>query len=139
MLGYHKLAEETARALRNGFLHTGDIGYVDDEGHFYIVDRKKEMIIRGGENISPREIEEVLYAHPSVQDAAVIGIPDPIWGEEVKAFVVPRPDRASSADELLAFCRVHLADFKMPKTLEFLAEMPKGATGKILKKELPRG
>jgi long-chain acyl-CoA synthetase len=139
MLGYHKLAEETARALRGGFLHTGDIGYVDDEGHFYIVDRKKEMIIRGGENISPREIEEVLYAHPSVQDAAVIGIPDPIWGEEVKAFVVPRPGHASSVEEILAFCRVHLADFKMPKTLEFLAEMPKGATGKILKKELPRG
>ncbi len=136
MKGYFKNPDATGEALRGGWLHSGDIGYRDDNGYYYIIDRKSDMIIRGGENIYPREIDEVLYRHPKVQDAATIGIPDPLYGEEVKAFVVLKQGETCTEDELLMFCRQRLADYKSPKTVEFLGEIPKGPTGKLLKRAL---
>jgi long-chain acyl-CoA synthetase len=136
--GYFKDPEATARAFRSGWFHTGDVGYKDADGFFYVVDRKSEMIIRGGENIYPREIDEVLYRHPAVQEAATIGVPDELYGEEVKAFVVLKPGAPASERELIEFCRAHLADYKCPKSVEFLNEIPKGPTGKLLKRELAR-
>ncbi|HZG53681.1 MAG TPA: long-chain fatty acid--CoA ligase, partial [Pyrinomonadaceae bacterium] len=120
------------------WFHTGDVGYRDAEGFFYIVDRKSDMIIRGGENIYPREIDELLYQHPSIAAAASIGVPDELYGEEVAAFVVLKEGHTATAEEIIAFCRAHLADFKCPKTINFLAELPKGPTGKVLKRELSK-
>ena len=134
--GYYKNPEATELAFRNGWFHTGDIGFRDAEGFFYIVDRKTDMIIRGGENIYPREIDEVLYQHPSVAIAATIGIPDPLYGEEVAAFIVTREGTRVSEEDLISFCRDKLADFKCPKTIRFVKEIPKGPTGKLLKREL---
>ncbi|MGH9799080.1 MAG: class I adenylate-forming enzyme family protein, partial [Blastocatellia bacterium] len=134
--GYFKNPEATAKAFRSGWFHTSDVGYRDADGYLFIVDRKSDMIIRGGENIYPREIDEVLYQHSAVQDAATIGVPDKLYGEEVKAFIVLREGSAATEVELIAHCRVHLADFKCPKTIEFLKEIPKGPTGKLLKREL---
>ena len=134
--GYFKNAEATAKAFRSGWFHTGDVGYRDSDGFLFIVDRKSDMIIRGGENIYPREIDEVLYQHPAIQDAATIGVADKLYGEEVKAYVVLREGAAATEAELIAHCRAHLADFKCPKTIEFLKEIPKGPTGKLLKREL---
>jgi long-chain acyl-CoA synthetase len=134
--GYYKNEAATAEAFRGGWFHTGDIGYRDADGFYYIADRKSDMIIRGGENIYPREIDELLYAHPAVASAAAIGVPDPLYGEEVAAFVVLKEGVAATAEELMEFCRAHLADFKCPKTVTFLDEMPKGPTGKLLKREL---
>jgi long-chain acyl-CoA synthetase len=136
--GYFKNPEATARAFRSGWFHTGDVGYRDADGFLYIVDRKSDMIIRGGENIYPREIDEVLYGHPAVQDAATVGVPNQLYGEEVKAFVVLREGAQASEAELIAHCRAHLADYKCPKTVEFLDAIPKGPTGKLLKRELTR-
>jgi acyl-CoA synthetase (AMP-forming)/AMP-acid ligase II len=137
--GYYKNDAATAEAFRGGWFHTGDIGYRDTDDFYYIADRKSDMIIRGGENIYPREIDELLYAHPAVASAAAIGVPDPLYGEEVAAFVVLKEGVApASAAELLEFCRARLADFKCPKTITFLDEMPKGPTGKLLKRELAR-
>jgi long-chain acyl-CoA synthetase len=136
--GYFKNSDATADAFRNGWFHTGDIGYRDEEGFFYIVDRKSDMIIRGGENIYPREIDEVLYQHPAITAAATIGVPDPLYGEEVAAFVVLKEDGSAGADELIAFCRERLADYKCPKTIRVVQEIPKGPTGKLLKRELAR-
>ncbi len=136
--GYYKNPEATARAFRHGWFHTGDVGYRDREGFFYIVDRKSDMIIRGGENIYPREIDEVLYRHPAVAAAAVIGVPDPLYGEEVAAFVVLKEGASASAEELIDFCREHLADYKCPKSVRVVADIPKGPTGKLLKRELAR-
>jgi long-chain acyl-CoA synthetase len=136
--GYYKNAEATARAFRNGWFHTGDIGYRDADGFFYIVDRKSDMIIRGGENIYPREIDEVLYKHPAVAAAATIGVPDPLYGEEVAAFVVIKDGARATEEELIAFCREHLADYKCPKSVRFVQDIPKGPTGKLLKRELAR-
>lgn len=136
MKGYFRNPEATAKALRNGWLHTGDIGYRDEEGFFYIVDRKSDMIVRAGENIYPREIDDVLYRHPAVKDAATIGVPDPLFGEEVKSFVVLRDGEVLTAEELIEYCHQHLADYKCPKTIEFLPDIPKGPTGKLLKREL---
>src|SRR5882724_1792751 len=136
--GYYKDPEATANAFRNGWFHTGDVGYRDQEGFFYIVDRKSDMIIRGGENIYPREIDEVLYQHPSVIAAATIGVPDRLYGEEVAAFVVLKEAGKVTADELLAFCRERLADYKCPKTVRLVKEIPKGPTGKLLKRELSK-
>src|SRR6185312_15833887 len=113
--GYYRNPEATATAFRNGWFHTGDVGYRDADGFFYIVDRKSDMIIRGGENIYPREIDEVLYEHPAVTAAATIGVPDPLYGEEVAAFVVLKEEGLTSADDLIAFCRERLADYKCPK------------------------
>jgi long-chain acyl-CoA synthetase len=136
--GYHKNMEATRRAFQDGWFHTGDIGYRDSDGFFYIVDRKSDMIIRGGENIYPREIDEVLYRHESVAEAAAIGVPDALYGEEVAAAVVLKEGREASAADLAEFCRQHLADFKCPKTFHFVSELPKGPTGKVLKRELAR-
>jgi long-chain acyl-CoA synthetase len=138
MKGYFKNSEATAEAFRNGWFHTGDLGYKDEDGFFYVVDRKSDMIIRGGENIYPREIDEVLYQHPAVKDAATIGVPDEMYGEEVKAFVVLKNGMNCTEDELIEFCRARLADYKCPKTIEFLEDIPKGPTGKLLKRELAR-
>ena len=136
--GYYKNEEATATAFRNGWFHTGDIGYRDANGYFYIVDRKSDMIIRAGENIYPREIDEVLYEHPSIAAAATIGVPDSLYGEEVAAFVVLKNAAQADEEELLRFCRERLADYKCPKTVNFVKEIPKGPTGKLLKRELGR-
>jgi acyl-CoA synthetase (AMP-forming)/AMP-acid ligase II len=134
--GYFKNEEATARAFRGGWFHTGDVGYRDAEGFFHIVDRKSDMIIRGGENIYPREIDELLYKHPSVAEAAAIGVPDELYGEEVAAFVVLKEGGAAGEDEIKAYCREHLADYKCPKTVRVVESLPKGPTGKVLKREL---
>jgi long-chain acyl-CoA synthetase len=134
--GYYKNPDATKTAFRNGWFHTGDIGYRDADGFYYIVDRKSDMIIRGGENIYPREIDEVLYEHPSVAAAAVVGMPDELYGEEVAAFVVLREGREVSEKELIEFCKDRLADYKCPKTVRFVKDIPKGPTGKLLKREL---
>jgi long-chain acyl-CoA synthetase len=137
--GYFKNEEATARAFRGGWFHTGDVGFRDAEGFFHIIDRKTDMIIRGGENIYPREIDELLYRHPAVAEAAAIGVPHELYGEEVAAFVVLKEAHAASEDDILAFCREHMADFKCPKTVRIVASLPKGPTGKVLKRELARG
>ena len=134
--GYYKNKEATATAFRNGWFHTGDIGYRDADGFFYIVDRKSDMIIRGGENIYPREIDEILYQHPAVAAAATIGVSDPLYGEEVAAFVVLKDGMKAGEDELIVYCQERLADYKCPKTIRIVAEIPKGPTGKLLKREL---
>ncbi len=136
--GYFKNEAATAEAFRGGWFHTGDIGYRDADGFYFIADRKSDMIIRGGENIYPREIDDVLYRHPAVEHAAVIGVPDELYGEEVAAFVVLKAGEKASESELVEFCREHLADFKCPKTVRFVDEIPKGPTGKLLKRELSR-
>jgi acyl-CoA synthetase (AMP-forming)/AMP-acid ligase II len=136
MAGYWNRPEATAEALRGGWLHTGDIGMMDAQGYLYLLDRKKDMIISGGNNIYPREIEEALLEHPAVYEVAVIGVPDPLWGESVKAIVALRPGKAVTEEELIAFCTRHLASYKKPRTVEFIAELPKNAYGKILKREL---
>jgi long-chain acyl-CoA synthetase len=138
MKGYYKNEEATREAFRSGWFHTGDLGYRDKDGFFYVVDRKSDMIIRAGENIYPREIDEVLYQHPKVQDAATVGVRDDLYGEEVKSFVVPREGQQATEDEILSFCRERLADFKCPKSIEFLEAIPKGPTGKLLKRELAK-
>lgn len=134
--GYFKNEAATRKAFQNGWFHTGDIGRCDADGFFYIADRKSDMIIRGGENIYPREIDELLYAHPAVEAAAVIGTPDEIYGEAVAAFVVLKTGETASAEELTEFCGKHLADYKCPTIFRFVADIPKGATGKLLKREL---
>lgn len=133
MQGYWNNPEATAAALRNGWLHTGDIATADEEGYFYIVDRQKDMIIAGGFNIYPREIEEVLYTHPAVQEAAVIGVPDAYRGETVKAFVVRKAGHDVTEDELIKYCRELLAPYKTPKEIEFRDELPKTLVGKVLR------
>lgn len=133
---YFKNEEASAKAFANGWFHTGDIGYRDADGFFYIADRKSDMIIRGGENIYPREIDDLLYTHPGVAAAAVIGVPDELYGEEVAAFIVLKPGSKATAGEIVDHCRKHLADYKCPKTVHFLDEIPKGPTGKLLKREL---
>ena len=136
MLGYWKRPEETAKTLVDGWIHTGDMATVDEEQFIYIVDRAKDMIITGGENVYSTEVEDALYRHEAVQDAAVIAVPDDTWGEAVKAIVVLREDKAASAQDLIDHCHQHIASFKCPKTVEFLTELPKSGAGKILKVEL---
>ena len=136
MRGYWNLPDETAEALRGGWMHTGDAGSFDDEGYLYVRDRVKDMIVSGGENVYPREIEEVLFHHPAVADAAVIGVPDDRWGETVRAVVVLRPGARASADELIAFCRGRIADYKRPRSVAFLDALPRNPSGKVLKREL---
>jgi acyl-CoA synthetase (AMP-forming)/AMP-acid ligase II len=136
MSGYWNNPEATAEAIRDGWLHTGDMATMDDAGYIYIVDRKKDMIVSGGENIYPREVEEELYAHPAVLEAAVIGVPDPVWGESVKALVVLKKDARTSEEELIEHCKTHLASYKKPKSVEFRKELPKTPSGKILKRVL---
>lgn len=136
--GYFMNEKATAEAFRGGWFHTGDIGYRDADGYYYIADRKSDMIIRGGENIYPREIDDVLYRHPAVAAAACVGVPDKLYGEEVAAFVVLKAHATATADDLTAFCREHLADYKCPKTIHFVPNIPKGPTGKLLKRELTK-
>ena len=136
MKGYYNQPEATAEAFKGGWFHSGDMGYQDEDGFFFIVDRKKELIIRGGFNVYPREIEEVLYAHPAVQEAAVIGVPDERLGEEVSAIVSLKAGQSVTEDDLIAFTKERVAAYKYPRTIRFVDSLPKGPTGKILKKEL---
>ena len=136
MPGYWNNPQATSETLRGGWLRTGDLGHRDADGYFFIAGRKKEMIIRGGENIYPKEIEEVLYAHPKVAEAAVVGLPDRRWGEEVAAFIVLKEGPPATAKELLDYLRDKLADFKLPRRIEFVPSLPKTATGKIQKLRL---
>jgi long-chain acyl-CoA synthetase len=138
MLGYRGMPGENAAAVRDGWFHTGDIGSLDEDGFLFITDRKKDLIIRGGFNIYPREVEEVLYAHPKVAEAGVVGMPDPLMGEEALAFVVLRAGQNATGEELTAFCQEKLAKFKCPKQVRFVDSLPKNPIGKILKKELRR-
>jgi long-chain acyl-CoA synthetase len=136
MKGYWNLPEETAQALKNGWLYTGDVGYMDEDGYFYITDRKKDIIIRGGENLSPREVEEVIFQHPKVAEAGVIGIPDKTYGEEIKAFVVLKDGEQCSEEEIINFCKDYLPTFKRPKLVQFIDALPKNLLGKVLRAEL---
>jgi long-chain acyl-CoA synthetase len=134
--GYYKNPEETAHAIRDGWFYTGDVGYMDEEGYLFISDRKKEMIIAGGFNIYPREIDEVLFEHPKIQEACAVGIPDPYRGETVKAFIVTKADETLTEDEVIAFCREKLAAYKVPKRVEFMDELPKSTVGKVMRRKL---
>jgi len=136
MQGYLGKPAETAETLRGGWLHSGDIGYRDADGYFYVVDRVKDMINVSGFKVYPREVEEVLFAHPAVREAAVLGRPDAVKGEVVRACVVLRAGHEAGADELIALCRERIAPYKVPVVVEFLSALPKSPTGKILKKEL---
>jgi len=137
MKGYWNKPDETKSAFRNGMFRTGDIGYRDEEGYFYIVDRLKDMIVTSGENVYAGEVEAVIYKHPAVLEAAVFGIPDPEWGERVKAVVVLKPGTNLTSEELIAYCRHSLANYKVPRSIEFSqTELPKSGSGKILKRVL---
>lgn len=133
---YYKNPEATEEGFKDGWVSVGDLGRQDENGYYYIVDRKKDMIISGGENISPREIEEVIYRHPKVLEAAVIGVPDAKWGEAVKVVVVLRPGEKASQDEIISFCRGKIAGYKIPKSVDFVDHLPKTPTGKILKRNI---
>lgn len=136
MEGYLNMPEETAQSLRDGWLYTGDIAKVDEEGYTYIVDRKKDMVIAGGYNIFPRDIEEVLYTHPKIKEAAVAGISDPYRGETLKAYVVLKEGETLTEEEVIEFCKENLAAYKVPKLVEFRTELPKTMVGKILRRAL---
>jgi acyl-CoA synthetase (AMP-forming)/AMP-acid ligase II len=136
MKGYWHNPEATAKTLRNGWLHTGDVGLVDENGYVFLMDRSKDMIISGGENIYPREIEEVIARHPSVREVVVIGVPDSKWGESIKAVVSLGEGKSVTEEELIAFCIDHIASYKKPKSVDFVDELPKNNYGKILKREL---
>jgi acyl-CoA synthetase (AMP-forming)/AMP-acid ligase II len=136
MVEYWKMPEETHNTIVDGWLHTGDMGYYDENGFIYIVDRKKDMIISGGENVYPREVEEILYRHPAVSEAAVIGVPDDKWVERVHAVITLRHEQETTADDIIAFCKAHLAGYKAPKSVEFVQSLPTSPQGKILKKKL---
>jgi long-chain acyl-CoA synthetase len=138
MAGYYRNLEETARTIRDGWLHTGDMGRLDGDGFLYIVERKKDLIIRGGFNIYPREVEEALYAFPKTAEAAVVGMADALMGEDVLAFVVLKPGATATAEEVTAFCETRLARYKCPKQVRFVDALPKSPIGKILRKELRR-
>ncbi|MBP0724534.1 fatty acid--CoA ligase family protein [Bacillus sp. RG28] len=135
MKGYYKMPEDTAKTLRDGWLYTGDLARMDEDGYFFIVDRKKEMILVGGYNVYPREVEEVIYNHSDVVEVAVIGVPDENLGESVKAYVVSK-NPSLSEEELIEYCKIHLAKYKVPSSIEFIEELPKNSTGKILRRAL---
>ena len=136
MKGYWRNKEATADTIRNGWLDTGDMGYMDEKGYVFIMDRSKDMIISGGENIYPREIEEVLIKHPAVREVSVIGVPDTKWGEAIKAVVALMPGVSATEEELISFCKDNIASYKKPKSVDFIDELPKNNYGKILKREL---
>lgn len=136
MKGYWNRQEDTAMSFVNGWFLTGDIGYMDNDGYFYVVDRKKDIIIAGGFNIYPREVEEVLYEHEAIQECVVAGIPDAYRGETVKAYIVLREGKNVTEEELNKYCREHLAAFKVPRQYEFRKELPKTTVGKILRRSL---
>ena len=136
MRGYHGNPAATAEAFTDGWFHTGDLGYVDEDGYFFVVDRKKELIIRGGYNVYPREVEDVLYTHPAVAEAAVVGVPHEQLGQEVKAYVALRRGHSTTEVELIEHVKAHIAAYKYPRSIEFRAELPMNASGKIVKREL---
>ena len=136
MTGYYHRPEETKETIRDGWLYTGDLGYYDEKGYIYIADRKKDMIISGGENVYPIEVENVLYRHPAVKEVAVIGVPDPYWIERVHALVVLKENAQTSEEDIIDFCKEHIAKYKSPKTVEFVDDLPKNPQGKILKREI---
>ncbi|MGD9410595.1 MAG: long-chain fatty acid--CoA ligase [Desulfobacterales bacterium] len=136
MVAYWNRPDETRQALVDGWLHTGDLGYYDEKGFIYIVDRKKDMIVSGGENVYSREVEDVLYRHPAIEEVAVVGIPDAVWVERVHAVVALKAGTVAKENEIIAFCKSHLASYKAPKSLEFVESLPKNPQGKILKKEI---
>jgi long-chain acyl-CoA synthetase len=136
VLGYWNKPDESAAALPGGSLHTGDVGFMDEQGWFYIVDRKKDQINAGGYKVWPREVEDVLYEHQAVREAAVVGVPDEYRGETVKAFVSLRPGTSATEEELIAFTKERMAAYKYPRQIEFLDEIPKTVTGKLLRREL---
>jgi acyl-CoA synthetase (AMP-forming)/AMP-acid ligase II len=136
MKGYWNLPEETAKAIDGDWFHTGDAGYLDEAGFLYIYDRVKDMIISGGENVYPAEVESALYGHAAIADVAVIGVPDERWGEAVKAIIVLKPDRQASEAEILTYARERIAGYKLPKSIEFVDALPRTPSGKILKREL---
>jgi long-chain acyl-CoA synthetase len=136
MIEYWHKPDDTRETIVDGWLHTGDMGRYDENGYIYIVDRKKDMIVSGGENIYPREVEEIIYQHPAVLEAAVIGVPDPYWVEKVHAVVALKKGASLTADELINFCKERIARYKAPKSVEFMKSLPKNPSGKILKKEL---
>jgi long-chain acyl-CoA synthetase len=134
--GYYQMPEATAETFRDGWLFTGDIGYLDEDGYLFVVERKKDLIIRGGFNVYPKDVEEVLARHPAVQECAVVGVPDPLMGEEVCAYIVKKYGVEASPEELAEFCQSQLAKYKCPRHVEFLGSLPKTNIGKIQKKEL---
>jgi long-chain acyl-CoA synthetase len=136
MKGYWRKPDATAETMRDGWLHSGDMARVDEDGYFFIVDRKKDMIIRGGYNVYPREIEEVLYEHPAVREAAVLGVPDESLGEEVGAAVALKEGASATPDELRQYVKGQVAAYKYPRRVWIVDELPKGPTGKILKREI---
>ena len=136
MKGYWNQPEATAEAIRDGWMDTGDAATLDDEGYLYVQDRVKDMIVSGGENVYPRVIEEVLFKHPAIADAAVIGIPDQKWGEAVKAVVQLRPGATATEAELIEHCRGQLGGFELPQSVDFIEALPRNASGKVLKREL---
>jgi long-chain acyl-CoA synthetase len=139
MLGYWNRPDDTAKAIRDGWFHSGDIGVQDDDGYFAICDRLKDMIITSGFNVYPAEVENVLYAHPAVREAAVYGAPDPVRGEQVTANVVLREGHSATAEQLVEFCRARIAGYKSPRRIDIVAQIPKSPTGKILKRVLREG
>jgi long-chain acyl-CoA synthetase len=134
--GYYKLPEETARTFINGWLHTGDMARLDEDGYLYLMERKKDLILRGGFSIYPRDIEEILHKHPAIQDVAAIGVPAPMMGEEIKVYVVLKEGMTVVAEEILQYCQSQLAKYKWPKFIEFTNSLPRNPMGKILRKEL---
>lgn len=136
MKEYYRDPEQTAEALRQGWLYTSDLGWVDEDGFLYVVERKQEMIKTGGENIYPKEVEEVLYTHPKIAEAAVFGLPDEIWGQKVCAAVVLKKGEQMKFEEVIGFCKENLASFKKPKEVMFLEDLPRAASGKVKRSEL---
>jgi long-chain acyl-CoA synthetase len=136
MVGYWKLPQETEETLRGGWLHTGDLGYMDEDGYIFLVDRRKDMIVSGGENVFSVEVENVLYQHPAILETAVIGIPSQQWGEAVHAVVVLKPGQTATEQEIIDFCRKEIAGYKVPRSIEFAEALPKSGAGKILKRNL---
>jgi acyl-CoA synthetase (AMP-forming)/AMP-acid ligase II len=136
MKGYYKNPEKTAETIINGWLHTGDVGHLDEDGYLFITDRKKDMIITGGFNVYPLEVEQVLWGHPAVGECAVIGVPNPDWGEEVKAVVELKPGMTVTAEELIALCKKKMGSIGAPKSIDFTDAIPRSRAGKVLKKEL---
>jgi long-chain acyl-CoA synthetase len=136
MKGYFNLPDKTSEAMKSGWLHTGDVGYLDEEGYLFVTDRVKDMIIRGGENIYPAQLEDILYQYPGVAEAAIVGTPDPVYGENIVAFVVPRPGTTLSTLEIANFMKTQTSSFKVPSKIYLVEGLPKTAVGKILKRAL---
>jgi len=136
LAGYWREPDLSEAAVKNGWLHTGDLARMDDRGYLYIVDRKKDMIISGGFNVYPTEVEQAMYRHPAVYEVCVVGVPDPVWGEAIKAVVVLRDGHSANEEEMIAHCRQYLADFKKPRSVDFVGELPKNANGKLSRKDV---